>query len=167
MNPVGSLHSPEAAVFKGAFASPLPLLSVLVMMLACALWAQQEALMSRSLYRLAFKRTERVKDPRDWAVGGSWDVRVRQEVEWRPRAVAPSPWPGRPPCLFLKGTGRRHRGRRGDIADPGGVGPRGSWSEAGAADTGCAEVLVVRAQPVTCPPRGEGPLGVGSLSRRP
>ena len=126
MNPVGSLHSPEAAVFKGAFASPLPLLSVLVMMLACALWAQQEALMSRSLYRLAFKRTERVKDPK--GLGGGWWLRCVSEAggEWRLGAVSSRPWPGSPPCLFLSRTGRQHRGRRGDIAGPGGAGPQGS-----------------------------------------
>lgn len=120
-----SLLPPETAVLQGAFAAPLRLLLVPFMVLVCALQAQQEALMSWSSYHLAFKRTERVKDPK--GLGGGWWLRCVSEAggEWRLGAVSSRPWPGSLPCLFLNRTGRQHRGCRGDIAGPGGAGPQG------------------------------------------
>lgn len=138
--------------FKGPFASPLFVVSAVHDAGVCVAAVIGSFDVTEFLPSGVQTQSE-LRTPRDWAVGGGWDVQMRQAVEWRPRAISHRLWPGHPPCLCLKGTGHQHRGRRGDTAGPGAAGPQGSWSGSGAggaADTGCGEVACAGHQWTAC-----------------
>ena len=107
--------------------------------------------MSQSFYRLAFKRTERVKDPKGLGGGG----RLGRASEAGGGVEAPGHVPppvARPPALPVskrnrpsaQGPQRRHCGprRSGARGQPVSIG--------GTADTGCAEVACAGCQGTAC-----------------
>lgn len=127
--------------------------------------------MSRNFYRLVFKRTERVKDPKGLG-GGGW-LGCASEAGGGVEAPGRIPPPvARPPALPVpkqdrpsaQGPQRRHCGPRRSGATGKLVSGAGGVLQTWAVKW---YVLVIRGQPVTWPPQRRGAAGRGCLHRGP